>query len=233
MISSSSCVSPTLDALVSRCQVLAGRFPDAAPADLLDDIAQTAVDMPLDELAVTERMMAGMVLVRMVSHWAERSRLATPVRFADRLVDLATLPVTTSVWQDRWINLLDLCRHALNSRVEPPVPPRTCSPRAALLVTAIAARYRDSSLRLRDVACAANVSSWHAAHLLSRETGQGFVAHVRDHRVTAARQLLDHTLLSVKEIAARVGYSSARQLTRDFKRRYAVTPYACRVRGRS
>ena len=218
--------SRSMDVLVSRCQVLAGRFPDVAPVDLLDDIARVAADVPLDELAVAERMMAGMVLVRMLSHWAECSRLAMPAPITERLVALGPLPLAAILWRRQWIDLLDLCRHALSSRVE-----LACkgNPRSAVLLEAIRMGFHESTLRLRDVAGAAGFSPWHAAHLLARDTGQGFIAHVRDHRVTAARQLLDETLLSVKEIAAQVGYSSARQLTRDFKRLCGTTPIAFRA----
>jgi hypothetical protein len=48
---SGSAVSPAMDGLVSKCQVLAGRFLDEPPNDLLDGIARADADVPLAEVA--------------------------------------------------------------------------------------------------------------------------------------------------------------------------------------
>jgi len=226
MIASGSSVSPTMDRLVSRCQVLAG-FLEAPPEDLLDAIALTAAAVPLDELGVPERMLAGMLLVRMLSHWAEHSRVTRSL-IAEPLLELGTLPLSVTMWRGRWIGLLQLCRRTLRAPVESLV--RDSDPRADMLLATIQMRFRDPTLCLSDIARAAHVSPWQASRLLARETGKGFIVHLREHRVTAARNMLTDTLLSVKEIADRVGYSSTRQLSRDFKRLCDTTPNGFRSR---
>jgi AraC-like DNA-binding protein len=230
MTISGSAVSPTIDVLVSKCQVLAGRFLDAPPSDLLDGIARVAADVPLDELTVPERMMAAMILVRVLSRWVERSQLVSPAPITERLVDLGTLPVSVGAWRGRWTHLIDLCGHALSVSGEWPATGSLRHPRARALLDIIRTRFHEPTLHLGGVAAAANISPWYATRVLAQETGKSFVVHLRQCRVTAARRLLEETSLSVKEIAARTGYSSARQLTRDLKRLYATTPRAFRLR---
>lgn len=232
MMMSGSAVSPTMDALVSRCQVLAGRFLDAPPIDLLDGIARLAADLPLDELNVPERMMAAMILVRVLSRWVERSRLASTTPIAQRLIDLSTQPVSAAAWQNRWAHLIALCGSALGEDAERPLG-FTLNPRTAILLDVIRTRFHESTLHLRGVAASANISPWHATRLLARDTGKSFNVHLRQRRGTAVRRLLEETSLTVKEIAARAGYSNARQLARDVKRLYGLTPRALRSRGRS
>lgn len=223
-------MSPTMDVLVSKSQLLAGRFLDAPPSDLLDGIARLAADVPLDELTVPERVVAAMILVRVLSRWVERSPVTGPASIAQRLVDLSTLPASTGMWRGRWTHLINLCGSALRASAECPTSGSLRHPRAAVLLDTIRARYHESTLHLRGVAATANISPWHATRVLAQETGKSFVAHLRECRVTAVRRLLEETSLSVKEIAARTGYSSARQLTRDVKRLYGTTPSALRVR---
>ncbi len=85
-------------------------------------------------------------------------------------------------------------------------------------------RYAEPRLALRDVALAANVSLSQTARLLKRQTGRGFVAHLHERRLAAARGYLTGTTLSIKEIADRVGYKSASELGRHFRRSCGRTP---------
>jgi transcriptional regulator GlxA family with amidase domain len=88
----------------------------------------------------------------------------------------------------------------------------------------IAARYHDPHLSLSVVAREVRFSTWHVSRTLTHRTGLGFVAHLRRARVTAARRLLVQSVLSMKEIAAAVGYPHPNRLDRDFRRMCSVTP---------
>jgi len=81
---------------------------------------------------------------------------------------------------------------------------------------------------LRDFAAEAGLSPWHAARMLKQGTGRTFMAHVNERRISEAEHLLSETTLSVKEIAARVGYVGSSQLGRHFKRLRRRTPAAHR-----
>lgn len=79
-------------------------------------------------------------------------------------------------------------------------------------------RYADPRLRLNQVARQLAVSPTHLTQLLKLSTGHTFGAHVHQRRVAQARALLVGSGLSIKEIAARVGYASTTQLDRHFKK---------------
>ena len=100
--------------------------------------------------------------------------------------------------------------------------------RVAKAVRYIEAHYEDPHLTLRQVAEQVGLSFTYLAHVLTLQTGDGFVAHLRRHRVAAARRLLEETVLSVKEIAGAIGYRTTRQLERDFKRLHGTVPRAVR-----
>ncbi len=79
-------------------------------------------------------------------------------------------------------------------------------------------RYADPRLRLNQLAHQLAVSPTHLTQLLKLSTGHTFGAHVHQRRVAEARTLLAGSGLSIKEIAARVGYASTTQLDRHFKK---------------
>jgi AraC family mar-sox-rob regulon transcriptional activator len=85
-------------------------------------------------------------------------------------------------------------------------------------------RSSSAALTLADVASEVGLSRWHVDRLLRRHTGRCFKAHVREARLNSAGGLLLTTVLSVKEIATRVGYSHATDLNRQFKRAFSSTP---------
>lgn len=74
-----------------------------------------------------------------------------------------------------------------------------------------------------------NVSASYLSRLIKKMTGRGFVAHVRVRRVAMARAMLLQSRLSIKEIAAAVGYSSVTQLDRHFRQATGVPPSAMRL----
>ena len=54
--------------------------------------------------------------------------------------------------------------------------------------------------------------------------GSSLAAHVREHRMELAADLLRHSELSILEIAGRVGYDSQSRFTAAFKRSYQMLP---------
>ena len=61
-------------------------------------------------------------------------------------------------------------------------------------------------------------------HLFKAEMGVSPTQHHKVLRMQAAKDLLETTFLSVKEIRCRVGIEDKDQFTRDFKRFYGTTP---------
>lgn len=97
-----------------------------------------------------------------------------------------------------------------------------------LVLSTIDRRYRDPALRLTHLARLANASVYHVSRVIKETTGRGFVQHVHSRRIAAAQDLIARSKLSVKEIAAAVGYNSVTQLDRHFRRAYGITPSAHR-----
>jgi AraC family transcriptional regulator len=77
------------------------------------------------------------------------------------------------------------------------------------------------------------LSMFHLARLVKRTTGHSVAAHIHRSRVALSRNLLHQASLSIKEIAAAVGYDSSTQFGRHFKRLEGMTPRAFRRRDRA
>lgn len=99
---------------------------------------------------------------------------------------------------------------------------------AAEVLDIIASRYSDPDLSLSAIAQEFHVSVGHLSRLITLRSGAGFLHHLHRTRVAAAAELLVSTRLSVKEIAAAVGYGSTSALDRQFKRVHRMTPLDCR-----
>jgi AraC-like DNA-binding protein len=106
----------------------------------------------------------------------------------------------------------------------------TWGPRTRQALEFLREQSRDSSLDLNRTATALRLSPFHLSRLIKSDTGTGFARHLRTLRVTDAEQLLRTTNLTVKEVAAFVGYANTNALDRNFKAVYSVTPTAYRLR---
>jgi YesN/AraC family two-component response regulator len=98
------------------------------------------------------------------------------------------------------------------------------SPQVIRTMHVIENRYVETSLQVSAVAQDLGVSTEHLCRVLKRHTGLTFVTLLRRARVRAACRLLQTTTLSMKEIAARAGFSSASRFDRDFKNVCGVSP---------
>lgn len=92
----------------------------------------------------------------------------------------------------------------------------------------IQARYCEANLSLRQVAAEVQLSISHLSRLLNRDLGCSFRAHLNRLRVSHAQRLLQTSTLSIKEVAAAVGYQNTSQLDRHFRQLCATTPASFR-----
>lgn len=81
-----------------------------------------------------------------------------------------------------------------------------------------------SDLSLDEVALHAGVSPHYLSKLFKKETGTGFVDYLTDVRLKEARELLETSDKSVKEIGALVGYPDQNYFSRIFKKQMKVSP---------
>ena len=91
-------------------------------------------------------------------------------------------------------------------------------------VLALMRRDLRARLTLNDMARAVNLTSFHFCHLFKAETGRSPAKYLKTMRLERARELLETTFLSVKEIRALVGLNDESHFARDFRTTYGVTP---------
>lgn len=77
---------------------------------------------------------------------------------------------------------------------------------------------------ITELADSVNLSVSRLRHLFKAETGMGLKKCLIESRLENARELLEGSSLSVKEIAGRMGYANVSNFVRDFKRRHRRTP---------
>jgi transcriptional regulator GlxA family with amidase domain len=93
-----------------------------------------------------------------------------------------------------------------------------------LLVISLMKVNPGSEPSIEKLASAVGLSLSRLRHLFKAEAGMSPAQYYRTLRMRKAKQLIETTFLSMKEIRARVGISSKDQFTRDFKRLYGRTP---------
>lgn len=99
-------------------------------------------------------------------------------------------------------------------------------------VIALTKAHLDRKLSIREMAGAVHLSPSHLRQLFKDETSMSLARYLREVRMQKAKELLETTFLSVKEIAAKVGISDVSHFVRDFKKAYGITPLQCTLRHR-
>jgi len=86
-----------------------------------------------------------------------------------------------------------------------------------------------SPLSIATLAAGVNLSPSRFAHLFCREVGTSPARYLHALRMLRARQLLERTFLSVKEVMALVGCNDPSHFSRDFRRFHGIAPRTCRL----
>ncbi|MCU1310849.1 MAG: cdhR 1 [Candidatus Angelobacter sp.] len=84
-------------------------------------------------------------------------------------------------------------------------------------------------VRINEIAATLHISRSHLAHLFKRELGIAPTHYVRVLRLRKAKDLLESTFLSVKEIMAVVGFADLSHFVRDYKQEFGETPSQTRA----
>ncbi len=88
-------------------------------------------------------------------------------------------------------------------------------------------------LSLTDFAQSVNLSVWRLCHIFKSDVGMPPIRYLRLLRMERAKELLESSFLSVKEIAYQVGLNDESHFVRDFKSTYGYSPALYRSRFRS
>jgi AraC-like DNA-binding protein len=214
-----------IDSLVQQCQVLIGRIPMIGAPAISGQLRALVEKTPRPRTVVGEafvehlilqlalRLSPGLTHLRDAAghdHGARGDSRRESWRAADLMKVL--------------MNVAPPSGHA-SGEATPFRELRTDGHRAVEKAVAFIARhFTDARLRLGQVAAHVHLSSSHLDRLLVKHSGIGFGGHVRRHRIEHAMRLLVHSDLSIKEIAAAVGYDRASTFDRNFKQACACSP---------
>lgn len=79
-------------------------------------------------------------------------------------------------------------------------------------------------ISLDDVSRSVNISSYYFSKIFKEETGENFIEYLTAVRIEKAKELLNNSDCSMKEICALCGYSDPNYFSRSFKKNVGVTP---------
>ena len=90
-------------------------------------------------------------------------------------------------------------------------------------------------LSLAELAQSVNLSVWRLSHIFKSDVGMPPIRYLRLLRMERAKNLLESSFLSVKEIAFQVGLNDESHFVRDFKSTYGFSPalYRSHFKNRS
>jgi AraC-like DNA-binding protein len=88
-------------------------------------------------------------------------------------------------------------------------------------------------LSLGEFAQSVNLSVWRLCHIFKSDVGMPPIRYLRLLRMERAKDLLESSFLSVKEIAYQVGLNDESHFVRDFKSTYGFSPALYRTRFKS
>ena len=79
-------------------------------------------------------------------------------------------------------------------------------------------------ISLTELADSVNLSVWRLSHIFQSDLGMSPIKYLKLLRMEKAKNLLEKSGLSVKEITYRVGINDESHFTRDFKKVYGKAP---------
>ena len=115
------------------------------------------------------------------------------------------------------------------SRPTEPQPASGADPRVALALGFLSGGT--SSAPLAEAARRMNLSSSRLRHLLRKETGVSPNRYLKRQRLMQAKEVLEATFLSVKEVMHSVGFTDYSHGVRDYKAAFGETPTQSRTRA--
>ncbi len=80
------------------------------------------------------------------------------------------------------------------------------------------------NVSLHEIAACVNLSTSRFRHLFKAETGMSIVKYLKAQRLRKAKEMLEETTLSIKEIMGRIGINDKSNFARDFKNAYGLSP---------
>ena len=84
--------------------------------------------------------------------------------------------------------------------------------------------HYNKDISLDDVSREVNISPYYFSKLFKDETGENFIEYVTSIRMERAKELLENSGMSMKEICVEIGYADANYFSRTFKKNVGVTP---------
>jgi AraC-like DNA-binding protein len=211
--------------LIDQCQALAGQSSAVSPLAILTALNNLVVQLPTS-LSRGEHVIISAVLGHVLARLVRLAGIDNHADVTSRFLSLADAGQTMDNWRLQWFNTTE-CFAALLRDIDRRES-QIVDARVARMLRFIQTRYIDPMLTMRQVAQAVNLCSSHAARLLRQHTGSGFHTHLHRCRILLAQRLLLEGPLSIKEIAAAVGYAHPSQFSRHFKGACRETPLAFR-----
>jgi transcriptional regulator GlxA family with amidase domain len=108
-------------------------------------------------------------------------------------------------------------------QLQPLVPP-TCAAADWRVRQAVELIRRKPAIQVWDIALSLNLSASRFRHLFAAELGMSPRQYLRRARLQCARELLEASALSVKEVTTMVGFNDISHFVRDYKTTYGHTP---------
>jgi transcriptional regulator GlxA family with amidase domain len=96
--------------------------------------------------------------------------------------------------------------------------------RVKLVIKLVDQQYARNDPTLSKMAKQVGLSIWYLPRLFKKHTGISFGEYLRNLRLEKAEKLLQDTTLSIKEIAAAVGYKYVSDFDHHFKSAYGICP---------
>jgi AraC-like DNA-binding protein len=212
--------------LFNRCQVLAGLFGELSSSALISEMNGPVAQLPAS-LNRGEQIMIGGVLGHLLAGLVRTAGIDGRVDVAGGFLNLADAGPTMDSWRVQWFRTADCCAALLQDADGPRA--EITDTRVTGMLRVVHMRYVDPGLTMRQVALTINLCPSHAARMLIQQTGFGFPTHLHRRRILVARRLLVEAPLSIKELAAAVGYAHPSQFSRQFKLTSGETPLGFRT----
>ncbi|MBP5454851.1 MAG: helix-turn-helix transcriptional regulator, partial [Lachnospiraceae bacterium] len=141
-------------------------------------------------------------------------------RFEDRheyLPEIMKLTDMESLWDWFKDKIEFSCVNVLNKKVE------SSNDVIKAAKDYIEANYT-KSITLDDVSMAVNISSYYLSRIFKENTKENFIDYLTKLRIEKAKDLLNTTQYSMKEICTMCGYSDPNYFSKSFRKNVGVTP---------